>query len=101
MRTCEGRWFASPGDLTGCRCSKKGHLEESGGWFCAEHAPSRRRAKEERSRRPQWAMEACRALIEGGGTADDTQRAIDLARIALGKDPMPDTQPFAFKPVGS
>jgi hypothetical protein len=55
-------------------------------------------SREDRARRFQWAMEACRQLIEGSGTADGTQRAIDLARIALGKDPMPENHPRNWKP---
>jgi len=97
---CEGRAFASKGDLVGFRCGRRASFQEGGTWYCAEHAPSKRRERESRSRRPTWALEACRQLIQGSGTAEGTQRAIELARIALGLDPMPDTIPQAFKPEG-
>lgn len=88
--TCRGRVFASQGDLTGFPCGKRAAFEEDGIPYCAEHKPSKRREREDRARRPAWAMAACRELIEGDGTAEGIQRAIDLARVALGKDPMPD-----------
>lgn len=88
---CSGRWLASAGDLQGYPCKKRGRVREPDGtWYCAEHAPSKRRAREAVKRRPAWAMEACRELIHGGGDSDSMQRTIDLARVAVGADPEPD-----------